>query len=241
MTPKLKLYKEILNDENTSGSLLFLLVFNKLAATEEEQQEIIHWDPEALKLEIKDVFQMEMPTANFNKMLAARELVASNAFWYDLPDFISLANALTNGVFDLRVFDVANMDEIAWAVTEAALMWPPDQTTREEFADEIVAYISEVAAAEGLSKIPAVLKFAIPEDAPIWDQLTAQFSDDPVMFDAIYKLSVAKTATIDEMILDRLDYMLQQVDKLGDELPEATGQLLTNVRDLIKRYAVSLA
>jgi hypothetical protein len=125
-------------------------------------------------------------------------------------------------------------------VLEAALMWPPDKTSREEFADEIVAYISEVAAAEGLSKIPAVLKFAIPEDAPIWDQLTAQFSDDPVMFDVIYKLSIAKTATIDNMILERLDYMLEQVEKLGAELPDETGKLIKNVRDLVEKYAVKL-
>ncbi len=240
MTPKLKLYHDILNDENTSGSLLFLLIFNKLATTEAEQQEIIHWDPETFQKEIKDVFQMDMPLSNFNKMMAARELVASNSFWYDLPDFILLANALSNGVFEPRVFDAANMEEIAWAVLEAALMWPPDKTSREEFADEIVAYISEVAAAEGLSKIPAVLKFAIPEDSPIWDQLTAQFSDDPVMFDAIYKLSIAKTATIDNMILERLDYMLEQVEKLGDELPDETGKLIKNVRDLVEKYAVKL-
>jgi hypothetical protein len=115
-------------------------------------------------------------------------------------------------------------------------MWPPEQSSREEFADEIVAYIREVAAAEGLSKIPAVLKFAIPEDNPIWDQITAQFADDPQMFEAVYQLSQTKTATIDNMLLERLDYMIRQLKEV--ELAAETSELVQNVRDLIAKYAV---
>ncbi|MFA5573395.1 MAG: hypothetical protein WDA42_09850 [Candidatus Bathyarchaeia archaeon] len=240
MQKNLKKYQEVITDENSSGSVLFLLVYNVLSQdmikNKQDPLEMVNWDPDTFHDEIKEAFRIEMPESNFNKMMAARELVASNTFWQSLPDFIMLCNALDSGTFDTRVFDAATMDEISWAVVEATLMWPPEQSSREEFADEIVAYIREVAAAEGLSKIPAVLKFAIPEDNPIWDQITAQFADDPQMFEAVYQLSQTKTATIDNMLLERLDYMIRQLKEV--ELAAETSELVQNVRDLIAKYAV---
>jgi len=240
MQKNIKKYQEVITDENSSGSVLFLLVYNVLSQdmlkNNQDPLEMINWDPATFHDEIKEEFRIEMPEANFNKLMAARELVASNTFWQSLPDFIMLCNALDSGTFDTRVFDAATMAEISWAIVEATLMWPPEQSSREEFADEIVAYISEVAAAEGLSKIPAVLKFAIPEDAPIWDQITAQFADDPQMFEAVYKLSQTKTATIDNMLLERLDYMIKQLKEV--DLAAETSELVQNVRDLIAKYAV---
>jgi hypothetical protein len=236
MNSKLKQYQSVITDDDSAGSTLILLVMHVLARDLPDKLDILSWDPDTLKYEIKETFQVEISEVNFNKLMAAREVINSNAFWYDLPDFIMLSNALSGGMFDPRIFDVATMEEITWAVLESALLWPPDKSTQEAFSEEILAYIREIAAAEGLSRIPAVLKFAIPEDSPIWDQITAQFTDDPQMFDAIYKLSVEKTATIDAMLLERLEHMLKQMQAI--ELPEDTINLVLNVKELVEKYAV---
>ncbi len=238
MTKINKKHVEIITDEQTSGSVLLLLLTDLFSIKPEMLQDFMSWDPQTIKMEIKDTFGIDMPEANFNKFMAARELVTSNAFWKSLPDFIDLCNALDDGSFDPRVFDIAAVGEIAWAITESVLLWPPDKSSSEEFAPDILAYIREVAAAEGLTRIPSILKFAIPEDDKIWDQITAQFSDDPVMFNSIYQLSIAKTELMDNMILERLDYMIQQMKSITDVFSEESIKLVQTVRDLIEKHRV---
>ena len=236
MTKINKQHIEILKDDQTAGSILLLLLTDIFSIKPEMLDDFLAWDPQTVKMEIVDMFGIEIPESNFNKYMAARELVVSNVFWQSLPDFISLCNALNDGSFDPRIFDIADVGEVAWAVTESVLLWPPDKGSREEFAPDILAYMREIAAAEGLTRIPAILKFAIPEDDKIWDQITAQFDSDPVMFKSIYELSIAKTELIDNMLIERLDYMIKQMESLKETFNEEAVKLVKTVRDLIEKH-----
>jgi len=163
--------------------------------------------------------------------MASLEIVTSDGFYRDLPTFIRLCNALYNGTLDLESFDPADAGEIAWGITEALLVWPPDPQDDEPFDSKIVAYIGHALRDEGIMRPPDVLQLGIlPDD--VWSQVQETFSDDPQMFAAIYDVEAAKTEEINQMVKFRLRRTLT----LLDELPLQVG----DAKDSIKRMLAAL-
>jgi len=173
-----------------------------------------------------------IPLINFNKLMAAIELVTTDSFYTSLPDFIRLCNVLYNGTLDLESFDPADAVEVAWGVTEALLIWPPDPDEDQPFADKIVQYIGHALKDEGIMVPPDVLRLGVTEGENIWDQVQGTFSDDPSMFHAIYGMEKAKTDEINQVVKARLRHLLE----LLDELPLATG----NAKDAVKRMLAAI-
>ena len=92
--------------------------------------ECTKWTPQTIKAEIEDDFHLKLPQPNLERLLAAIQLLTTDDFYIALPDFITLCNVLSGGTFDPRHWDPADAVEIAWGVTEALLISPPESDER---------------------------------------------------------------------------------------------------------------
>jgi hypothetical protein len=111
------------------------------------------------------------------------------------------------------VFDPADAEEVAWGITEAALINPPDDAEEATFSDEIRAYIGTVLDNEGILNPPDILRIAL-RAARISPALE-DFSDDPMMFNAVYDLEAGKTEDINRTIVLRTKMLAAQLQALN--------------------------
>lgn len=171
------------------------------------------WDPLTVKLELSDELGGPPPSKSFNKLMAAVRIVTSDVFYRSLPDFVELCNALYNGTISPHTFDPADAAEIAWGITEALLLWPPDPNDENPFSKEIVEYIKKALQAEGILQPPDILRLGMG-DGTKWDKVQSEFSDDPSMFNAIHDIEQSKADEIDAVVRARLRNMLQWLPRL---------------------------
>jgi hypothetical protein len=198
----------MLTDAETTATALLVIAADRLGL------ELLEWDPETVLMEVEQSFGVKLPPGNFNKLMAAIELLVSDSFYTSLPDFIRICNILYNGTFDPRAFDPADAGEIAWGLTEAILLWPPTEHPEKPFADKILQYIGHSVHDEGIMIPPDALRLGLPGDEELWDQVQANFSDDPEMFAAIYAVEKDKTDGINKLVKDKLRLLLTQLEPL---------------------------
>lgn len=184
--------------------------------------EMLEWHPQTLRLEIQDDFDVQLPAQNLHKLLAAITILTTDRFEQSLPSFIWLCNVLADDTLDPTVFDIATVDEMAWGITEALLINPPE--TDNHFCDEIRWYIGHMLDEEGVVDPPDVLRIAVRERTT--DPLN-DFTDDPEMYSALYQSQQAKSGDIKQMIREHLTEMIKQIESL----PLENG----NAKDLLRR------
>lgn len=175
--------------------------------------EATEWAPETLLLELEDDFHTQLPAANFDRLMAGLTLVTTDLFYKSAPDFVTLCNVLTGDRYNPQLWDPATAAEIAWAITEALLLSPPDPDDEEPFTEEILAYIGHALDDEGIIRPPDVLRIAVRQFDPA-ERVTTDFSDDPLMFEAIYEVENEKTAAINDMVVDNLTRLKSQISQL---------------------------
>lgn len=169
------------------------------------------WSPETVLLQIEEDFQIPLPQANYDRLLAGLNLLTTDSFYQSLPDFITWCNILAGDSYNPELWDPADAGEIAWGITEAMLLAPPDED--EPFADDIRAYIGAVLAQEGIIDPPDVLRLAIRDRNPSMN-LPSDYSDDPTMFAAIYGAQADRGQALTDLLLDGLRRLSQQLDAL---------------------------
>lgn len=161
--------------------------------------------------------------------MAAICILTSDDFYKNLPRFIQLCNVLADEEFNPLVFDPADSFEMAWAITEAMLLSPPEED--EPFTDEIRFYIGHMLTEEGIVNPPDVLRIAI-QDVSIDDPLAGDV-EDPAMYSAFYESQRSKSAEITAMLK-------QQIDELFAELQSLTLKS-GDTADLLKRMQGALS
>lgn len=172
-----------------------------------------NWDPDTIRMELEDDLHVKIPTANFDRLMTAINLLTSDDFYRSLPDFISYCNILSGDTYDPRNWDPADAAEIAWGVTEALLIQPPDDEDEAPFSDDIVAYIGYALDQEGIINPPDILRIAVRENDPA-RMVAGEYSDDPDMFNSIYDFETGKTDEIDQMVKTNLRGLAQQLENL---------------------------
>jgi len=221
--PLTSIIKEALLDPETPSTALLVIASDLLG------EEMLQWDPTTIRMELAEVAAADIPPAVLNRLMAAIEMVTTDGFYKDLPTFIRLCNALFNGTLDSTTFDPADAAEIAWGITEALLIWPPERDDDEPFDEKIVGYIGHVLADEGILQPPDVLGVGkLPTD--MRSRIHANYSDDPTMYAAIHEVEKAKTDEINQLVKTRLAQLLG----LLDALPLQTGSAEGAVRDMFK-------
>jgi len=171
------------------------------------------WDAATIQMEIEEDFKLKLPRANFDRLMAGVALLIGDDFYKVLPDFIAFCNIFGGSTYDPSTFDPADAEEVAWGITEALLISPPEPDDEEPFALEVVAYIGAVLDDEGIINPPDVLRIGLRESDPN-ATIQGEFSDDPTMFASIYEVESAKTSAINQSVRTMLDLLIQQLTTL---------------------------
>ena len=191
----------------------------------------LDWHPATIRHEINDDFRIKLPQENFDRLMAAIGLLKNNSFYTSLPSFITTCNILDGDTYDPRAWDPADSMEMAWGITEALLIQPPDEGDDEPFSAEIRGYIGAVLDEEGITDPPDVLKIALREE--INRDVPGQFSDDPDMFAAITRLDTDKTMAVQNGVRTRLQLLSRQLEAI----PLREG----DTKDVVQRMLRSLS
>lgn len=174
--------------------------------------EALEWDPATIALELEEEFDIKLPQLSLDRLLVAIQLLTTDRFFKSLPDFVDFCNVLSGATYRPDMWDPADAEEVAWGITEALLISPPDESDPEPFTDEIRAYIGSVLDSEGLINPPDVLRIALRQ-ARVSPSIE-DFSDDPDMFHAIYDVEAGKTEDINQTILTQTKLLAAQLTAL---------------------------
>jgi hypothetical protein len=190
--------------------------------------EALEWDPATIALEVEDEFDVDLPQLSLDRLIVAIQILTTDRFFKRLPDFIAFCNVLDGDPFQPDTFDPADAEEVAWGITEALLISPPEDDDPEPFTDEIRAYIGSVLDSEGILNPPDILRIAlrIVNVSPAMKD----FSDDPTMFNAIYDVEAGKTEDINQSIRFRTELLTEQLAALS--LKNGTTQ---HVAEMLKK------
>jgi len=218
-------YTEVWTGEATFATSLLLLTVDVYGT------EAFEWDFKTLRMEIEDDFRVELPQASFDRLMVAINLMKTDDFFKSLPDFIAWCNILDGDRYDPRVFDPADAEEIAWGITEALLIEPPDE--EEPFTEEIRAYIGAALDQEGIINPPDILRLALRDNPDLFSTVKGEFSDDPEMFGAIYQFEDQKTSAINDYVKQKLTLLSQQID----QLPLRSGETKGVMQQVIQQMA----
>lgn len=175
--------------------------------------EALGWDPATITLEIEEEFNVDLPQLALDKLLVAIQILTTDQFFKSLPDFNDFCNVLCGATYRPDMWDPADAEEVAWGVTEALLISPPDENDKEPLTEEIRAYIGAVLDSEGIINPPDILRVALR--AARVSPSIEDFSDDPTMFNAIYDLEAGKTADINQSIRMKTELLIAQLAALN--------------------------
>lgn len=195
-------------DPDAFATTLLVLVMDRYG------NEALEWSPETLALELADDLGRPLPRSNFDRLMAAIVILTTDNYFLSLPDFIDLTNILSGDTYDPSMWDPAEVDEIAWGLSEALLINPPDEDNEEPFADDIRRYIGQALDREGIMQPPDILKVALRGDPQVAGRVQHDFVDDPIMFGAIADFEKAKTDEIDAIVRTGLKRLLLQLSRL---------------------------
>lgn len=207
LSPQQRIARDAFMSPVTYATVLLTLVVDVYGT------ECFNWDPETLQMELNDDYQMQIPQANFDRLMVAILMQGSPDFYKSLPDFIEYCNVLSGDSYDPGTWDPADTTEIAWGMSEAMLICPPDDGDDEPFTEEILAYIGAALSSEGIMTPPDILQLALRDSDPV-AKVSTEYSDDPIMFNSIYDLESSKTESINVAIRSGLQRLSEQLDAL---------------------------
>ena len=180
-----------------------------LPHTYEDGEEQPGWSAETLLLELEDLLNCNVPQVTLDKIMAAVVITTTDRFYTVTEDFIAIANVLRGSVFDPTVFDPATVEECAWAVAEAALLWPDAELT---FSTGIQTYIKTTLEYEGFQQVPQSLSAIVPPSAVEIDP--GVFDGDEIAYAGVYEHHQTLANDVDDMVRDafsRLDAQLKSL------------------------------
>jgi hypothetical protein len=201
------LMQEAWTSRETFASVLLTMFMDRFGS------EALSWDPTTISMEIEDEFDVDLPQLALDKLMVAIQILTTDRFYKSLPDFISFCNVLSGDPYRPDMWDPADAEEVAWGVTEALLIYPPEDDDAEPFTDEIRAYIGAVLDSEGLINPPDILRIALRQ-ARVSPNI-GDFSDDPMMFNAVYDLEEGKRQDIEQSIRFQTKLLVAQLRALN--------------------------
>jgi hypothetical protein len=166
----------LLRQPSTYGSVAFIGLCDVLP------KEWLEWEPKTVQLEIQDELGVLLEPDMFDKIMAARQAVTTDQAFTSLPAFITLANALNGDGVDTPVSQPIDPADLSWAVLEMCLLYPPG--SGEVFSEEIIGYIQESLAWQGVRGVPNSLVKILPEAT--FDETVADDSETmQLLFDRL--------------------------------------------------------
>jgi len=199
-------FKPILTDPHAFASTLVTVLVDMYGT------DAFRWSPRTIVMELEEDCGCKLPPVNVDRLMTGIILLTTNRFYKSLPDFVELCAVLSGAHSTPGIFTPADADDCAWGVTEALLLSPPDERDPEPFVPEIRFYVGQVLKAEGILTPPDILKIAVV-DPKVLSRVQADFSDDPVMAEAIWSMEASKTDDINRLVRERLMRLVDQLSK----------------------------
>ncbi len=216
-------HRALLVSEESYASVLLILVLDNYGP------EVLEWHPGTIRLQLEDDFSVQLPKVTLDKILAAVTILTTNYFFKSVSRFIELCNILSGDDFQPDEFDPADADEILWGVTEAAIIYPPNNDPEDtEFSPEVRAYIEEVLKVEGIASPPDVLRLGARADAT--GHIAMNFSDDPEMFEAIWEVQRAKRDDLVNLVRTNLQELSMQLQLLRLRQGSVKNELVKQIQ-----------
>lgn len=189
------------------------------------------WQAETIQMEVEDDFGVDLPTVNLDRLLTAISLHTTNTFFTSVPDFLRTCVVLSGHEVIPSQMILPDAVDLAWGITEALFVSPPEDHEQDPFVPEITAYIGHILDSEGIINPPDVLRIAVRNNE-LSDRVNNDYSDDPEMFSAINSMESSKTDSINYVIRGRMLALAMQLQSL----PLRTGKL----EEVVKRMLASL-
>jgi hypothetical protein len=199
--------------------------------------EAMQWAPETIRMELEQDFHLKLPKATLDKIMAAICIVTTNVFYKDVTRFVELCNILSGDDFQPDEFEPADAEEMLIAITEALLLWPPNDDAEDtEFSPEIREYIRQVLGQQGILKPFDVLRLAFSGDESA--KVDVEFADDPEMYSAIYETQQSKTDELKIVYLENMSALTQQLQLLPLQ-QGTTENVVRQLQALVQRSGVA--
>jgi len=169
----------------------------------------LKWHPETLKLQIEHDFALKkLPKLTFDKIMAAIAILSTNDFYKNVRKFNELCNVLSGNEYDPDYWQPADAEDMLWGITEALILYPPDDTDATEFTPEIRGFISKILDNEGIVRPPDILRLGVNPKAS--SHIDENFNDDPDMYGAIWKVQQEKSDDMVDVLKKDLMEMVRQ-------------------------------
>lgn len=223
-------FQKLLEHPETHALTLLVLAFDSYPESDEEGRlAFVTWAPETLWRQLEEDYSVKLPVANSDKLAAAVCLWTSNEFFKSTDAFLRICNVLC-GVGTGAEFSPPDCLELAWGITEACLIHPPDED--EPFTDEIRHYIGRMLDEEGISNAPGVLRLGIRD--PAKPAAGAEYTDDPDLAHEIFTKDQGRSQTIERAIKLQTQELVHELSELklahGD-----TGDIVAKMRQAMQR------
>jgi hypothetical protein len=198
--------QKILLSDNTFASTLIILLADAFGSLE-----FLNWEPETVGLEVADRFGVTLTENNMDKIQALSTVLTTNLFYTDVDTFIHVCNSLGGEGADFETFDPAEIDEIAWTLTEVLLNDPQEKDSPVPFTPEIKEYIKLQATHEGFMRLPAMLE-NVSEALPNTYEGAADLGAE--MLTVSMNRQADKVAEIENDVKKRMAELFNQIQNL---------------------------
>ncbi len=188
-------------------------------AYKEFGEELYEWEPETVYLDVNDAFGIEIPEANFNKLMALISAISSDAFYKKWTSFEVICSSLSDG--DPSGHDEILVAEMAWGVIEVGL----NDSTPGEFSHDVAAAVGALLVNEGFTKAPGSLLFAtLPE--------VYHGSDTGADLDREEGISTEHAAVVVTFIQEQAALLIRQISALPWHNEESVAEIIAEVTPL---------
>jgi hypothetical protein len=205
LSPALSQLRKKLEDPEAVGTVLLLIFIDKWGT------EFFDWEPETLNRQAFADFGAQLPQINRDKIWALVTYLTTDRFFQNLDLFIHTCNALSNSGADFNNYDPADVQEIAWCLTETSLLEPPDEGM--SFSPDIITYIDAKLKEENFSQPPRILEQYASDPIPE-SQINDALAIDEIDYKSFWDGQASKRAEVDEFIRERLHQLFQDVAHL---------------------------
>ena len=143
----------MLTSPDTCGSTLAVIVIDHY------DSEGFSWEPEVLRAELQDDFNVELHPLVVDKLGAVGTVLTSDAPLRDVVAFNMVCEAMSSDPVEEGVFDMADPDQMVVGLLEIVFMLGTE--VLQEFSEDVRRYMGFVLSRNGFSTVPEVLAIAI--------------------------------------------------------------------------------
>lgn len=164
------------------------------------------WELTTLWLDIKEDFNVELPTEIVDKLGCLQVLMVNDAFFKRVDAFYNICNTLNEGAPAFSIFDPVEPEEIAWAFVEIVLM--RDMLSLSPSIKDFIEFSFKDFA------IPSYISYMLEKDEFDEGELKQLIAD-----------SIATPTTeVDIHVIEQLKDLVYQLGQLGTDVSKVVPE-----------------